>query len=400
MHRSIAQDRCNPTQLCCGPTLRETAVWLYPRSDEINEVTSPSMLKRFLYTACAIVICGCQSGATQLAPPAPVAQGLDTEIVFYAWPEDATSLVFDAFTAETGIRVRHEPFDSLDEAEEAIEHGGAIDVAIIESTRLPRLIEAGVLAELNFSHIPNFKYVSQSFRDLNFDPGNRHSVPNSWGTTGIVVRTDRTEQPIERWSDLWRPDLAGRVVLWATQPRDTLGLALRSLGYSANSVNPAEIQEAADRLVELAPNAIWLKDADSSASSLIEGDAVAAMGWAFDFWALQEAGVPAGYVLPADGAMLWNDNFVIPAHSTNKVAAEALINFLLRPEIAAQVIEANYYPMAHETARAYVDPAIRDDPVVYPTNEALAHAELQMPLSEEGQIQQDAAWLYVLSSIP
>ncbi|MCB0022900.1 MAG: ABC transporter substrate-binding protein, partial [Caldilinea sp.] len=103
---------------------------------------------------------------------------------------------------------------------------------------------------------------------------------------------------------------------------------------------------------------------------------------------------------PADGAMLWNDNFVIPAHSTNKDAAEALINFLLRPEIAAQVIEANYYPMAHETARAYVDPAIRDDPVVYPTNEALAHAELQMPLSEEGQIQQDAAWLYVLSSIP
>ena len=199
------------------------------------------------------------------------------------------------------------------------------------------------------------------------------------------MRTDRTAQPIERWSDLWRPDLAGRVVLWATQPRDTLGLALRSLGYSANSANPAEIQEAADHLVELAPHAIWLEEADSSAPWLIEDDAVAAMGWAFDFWALKRPASRRPMSCPLTGPCCGNDNFVIPAHSTNKDAAEALINFLLRPEIAAQVIEANYYPMAHETARAYVDPAIRDDPVVYPTNEALAHAELQMPLSEEGR---------------
>ncbi len=360
----------------------------------------PIQLNLLLSVAVAVLLGACRSGHNASMPTAVAVQRQDTEIIFYAWPEDATSVVFDEFTAATGIKVRHESFDSLDEAEEEIAQGKDVDVVVMESTRLPRLIEAGLLAELNYSHIPNFKYVSQNFRDLTFDPGNRHSVPNSWGTTGIVVRTDRVSPPIERWSDLWRPDLAGRVVLWSTQPRDTLGFALRSLGYSANTSDPAQIQEAADHLMELAPRAIWLEDAESSAPWLIEGDAAAAMGWAFDFWALQEAGVPAAYVLPADGAMLWNDNFVIPAQSANKDAAETLINFLLRPDIAARVIEANYYPMAHETVRALLDPAIGNDPVIYPEREALANAELQMPLTIDGQVQQDAAWQHVLSSIP
>jgi len=253
---------------------------------------------------------------------------------------------------------------------------------------------------LNFSHLPNFKYVSANFRDLTYDPGNRHSVPNSWGTTGIVVRTDRISTPIARWSDLWRPEYAGRVVFWTTQPRDMLGLALHALGYSANSENSVEIDAAAAYLTELAPSAIWLDDADSSASLLLDGDAVAAMGWAYDYWTLLEAGVPAAYILPADGAMLWNDNFVIPAHSPNKAAAERFIDFLLRPEIAAQVIEANYYPMAHETARSFVDPELQADPVMYPDGSDLRNAELQVPLSPDGQRRQDAAWRFILSQIP
>lgn len=364
------------------------------------------MKQRWIYSrnAVFIVLLGWLLAACQFAQPAPAfdppAQPVTGELVFYSWREDATSMVFDLFTTETGISVRHEGFDSLDEAEAAIRQGADVDVVVLESARLPELIADGQLAELNFSHLPNFKYISANFRDLIYDPGNRHSIPNSWGTTGIVVRTDRIATPISRWSDLWRPELAGRMVFWATQPRDMLGLALHALGYSANSENPDEIDAAAAHLAELAQSAIWLDDADSSAPWLLDGAAVAAMGWAYDYWALQEAGVPAAYILPDDGAMLWNDNFVIPAHSPNKAAAERFIDFLLRPEIAARVIEANYYPMAHETARSFVSPEIRVDPVMYPNSRDLRNAELQVPLSADGQRLQDAAWRLVLSEIP
>ena len=355
------------------------------------------------HTLCIVIVgwllTACQSVGTPPALDLPV-QPLTDELVFYSWQEDATSVVFDAFTAESGIKVRHRSYESLDEAEAAIQRGEDVDVVVLESARLPRLIADGQLADLNFSHLPNFKYVSANFRDLTYDPGNRHSVPNSWGTTGIVVRLDRVTAPLTRWSDLWRPEYAGRVVFWTTQPRDMLGLALHALGYSANSENPAEIDAATAQLLELVPNAIWLEDADTSAPWLLDGDAVAAMGWAYDYWTVQETGVPAAYILPADGAMLWNDNFVISAHSPNKAAAERFINFLLRPEIAAQVIEANYYPMAHETARSFVDPEMQADPVMYPDSSDLRNAELQVPLSPDGQRLQDAAWQFILSQIP
>lgn len=353
----------------------------------------PGLVLLLLITSC---------GAPQPPDPGSTAErgGQPIELVYYSWPEDATSVVFDAFTEETGIAVRHESYGTVQEAVDAIRAGRKIDLAVLESASVPQLIQDGSLAALDFSHIPNFKYISPNFRDLTYDPGNRYSIPYSWGTTGLIVRTDLVEQPFGRWSDLWAPEYAGRVILWTSVPRDTLGVALHALGYSANSEDPGELEEAQARLLELAPHAIWLDDEETSAPWLIDGTAVAAVGWAYDYWAVQEAGVPVAYVLPKEGALLWNDNFVIPASSHNQEAVAALIDFLLRPEIAAQLINANYYPMAHDTARALTDEAIRDDPVIYPESSDLHHAELEMPLTPEGQRLQTEIWQAFVAEIP
>jgi spermidine/putrescine transport system substrate-binding protein len=193
---------------------------------------------------------------------------------------------------------------------------------------------------------------------------------------------------------MWDPRYAGKVAHWNTTPRYTLGAVLRSLGYSVNSEKLIELEHALERLLELKPNAIWLnEDTHSSASLLVSGEAVMALGWSEDVWLAQEEGAGLGwsgyenitYVLPEEGPILWGDNFVIPANSPNKYTAELFLDYILRPEVTGEIVNGNYYPMPNEPANAYVDAEILNDPVVYPSNEDLENAEILLPLSPEGE---------------
>ena len=154
--------------------------------------------------------------------PTPDSTQLARALTFYDWAGDLIESVFEDFAEEYGI-----------EAE-------------------------GLLARIDYRNVPNFNHVSANFRDLVYDPGNKHSIPYSWGTTGLVVRTDLVEEPVTSWSDMWDPRYSGKVVEWLI-PRYTLGAALKSLGYSINSEDAGELEDALQHLVDLKPNAIWLK---------------------------------------------------------------------------------------------------------------------------------------------
>ena len=210
----------------------------------------------------------------------------------------------------------------------------------------------------------------------------------------MVVRKDLVAQPVTRWTDLWDPRYAGKVGLWMSQRRDILGLALKSLGYSANSENPAELEAALERLQALIPNAVTLEEvnAEDSSEALSSGQVVVAVGYARDVIEGRKKHAEIAYVLPAEGAMLWGDNFVIPASSSRKATAEILINFLLRPQIAAQIASVNKYATANEMALPLLDAELRNDTVVFPSNQDMRQAELQRPLSAEGEKLYDDIW--------
>ncbi len=184
---------------------------------------------------------------------------------------------------------------------------------------------------------------------------------------------------------MWDPKYAGKVVNWLSTPRFTLGAALHTLGYSANSENAAELEEALHKLIELKNHGVWLDSEESSAPMLVNGDAVMALGWVYDLETAREADVAVDYILPEEGALLTGDSFVIPANSPNKAAAEALLNLILRPQIAGEIINTNYYPMANDAALEYVDAALRNNPIVFPSDEQLRQAELLLPLSANGE---------------
>ncbi len=256
---------------------------------------------------------------------------------------------------------------------------------MVENQFIPALVRADLLAEINYRNVPNFKNIAPNFRDLAYDPNNKHTVPYSWGTTGLVIRSDLVEAPVIRWADMWDAQYRGRIAQRLTMPRYTLGATLLSLGYSVNSEEPAELEAALARLIDLKPQAIWLKGDYAAVAHVLEaGEAVMGLGGAVEAHLGQETNEAVIYVLPREGAILWGDNFVIPKNSPNKYTAELFLDFVLRPEISGAIINRNYAPMANEAASPFVDPDILSDPIIYPSNQSLRNAEVLLPLSPSG----------------
>lgn len=320
--------------------------------------------------------------------PRPTSVPLPEELVFYDWANDVPQEVLDKFTAEYGIKVRYETYDSTEEAVANIEAGQVYDVAVIDSRFIPRLREKKLLAHLNHANLPNLENISADFRNPAFDPGNVYTVPFNWGTVGMVVRNDLVAAPVKRWADLWDPHYAGKIGFWREgATREIIGLTLMSLGYSCNTVNEQHLEKALQRLLELRPRVVFLEDCadcyetSSPIPALLRGDVVIALGYAAAALEGQEASPNIGYVLPAEGTIVWNDNFVIPASTVNQEAAELLLNYLLRGETAAAIANFNFYATPNVAAVPFLDEKVRNNPVIYPSN--LKNAEMMLPLTEE-----------------
>jgi spermidine/putrescine transport system substrate-binding protein len=327
-------------------------------------------------------------------PPTPTPVPLAKELVFYGWAEDMRQSVLDTFTEEYGIKVNYVGYESQEEAIANIKAGQIYDVVVMESRFVPQLIKENLLAELDQRNLSNSKNLSANFRELAYDPGNHYSIPNSWGTTGLIVRSDLVEEPVTRWADLWDPRYAGKVGIWIDEPREVISLTLKSLGYSANSENPAELEEALKHLLELKPHIVPLEDSNFATPNgvLASGQAVASMGYPGNASEAMENNLDITYVLPQEGALMWNDTFVIPANSPNKYTAELFLNFLMRAEISAKITNENLWSTPNEAALPFIEPDILNNPLVFPSNEDLVNAELILPLSSKGQQLYDEIW--------
>ena len=330
-----------------------------------------------------ITLVGCAAAAA--TEPASAPPQLAEELVYYDWEEDMPQSVLDAFSEEFGVEVTYLTYETQEEALANIKAGEIYDVVVADNDIIPAFLEDDLLAEIDYRNVPNFKNISANFRDLAYDPGNQHSIPWNWGTTGLVVRTDLIEEPITSWADLWDPSYAGKIAI-RVEPRELTGIALKSLGYSINSEDPDELLAAEERILELKDRVIFVEAyAEDAVPKLVTGEAVILVGWGEDVLYGREEHEAITYILPEEGTFLWGDNFVIPANSPRKDTAELFLNFLMRPEINAMIINENYYASANEAARAFVDLEILDDPAIFPASTDLVNAEVFLPLSPEGE---------------
>jgi spermidine/putrescine transport system substrate-binding protein len=325
-----------------------------------------------------LIVVGC-SRAPAL-PPTSTSPPLASVLTLYNWEDGMPQSVLDAFTEAYGVAINYVPYVSYEEMERSLKAGEVYDVVFTNNIFIGESMGNEMLAELNLDNIPNISELAVDFRALGFDPGNRYSIPYTWGTTGLLVRTDLFPHTVTTWNDLWAAE-PGRAGIW-DDSRTLIGLALRSLGYSANTDDPAELEAALAHLLELKQRAVFLESFDpwTSAPALDSGQVTIAFGWAFDALAGRDLNPAIEYVIPDDGTLLWLENMVVPANSPNQYTAEVFINFMLRPDIAGNYANQMYYAVSVEAADEFIDPAIRGDPAVYPTNEQLDNAELLMPL--------------------
>ena len=308
--------------------------------------------------------------------------------------------VLDAFTREYGIAVRHLTFQSPEEAENEIRSGREFDVALVENQLIPALVEKRLVDEIDLTNIPNFKYISANFRDLVIDPGNRHSIPASYGTTGLIVRTDLVGQDLKRWEDLWQPRYAGKIGLRAQQ-REIIGMTLLSLGYPFASENPQHLAAVEKRLQQLRPAVVMVDiEAEDAVRRLLQGEIAILHGYAEDYHVAHESNAAIAYVLPAEGTPLWAESYIIPGHGRHRQYGELFINFLLRPEITAQIINEKKYAQPNDAALSLLNPEIRNDPMVFPGDDQFRRGFIITPLSQAGQKMFDDVWTRFMGEKP
>ena len=339
-------------------------------------------------------------GRVPLAVPTSTPPPLVDELIFYNWVDYMPQSVLDAFTAEYGVTVTYLTYESMEEALAHLRAGQRYDVVVLEHDYIQPLAAENLLAEIDHHNLPNLVNISSNFLDLGFDPGNRYTVPYGYGTTGLVVRGDLTTAPVTRWADLWEPRFVGKIVA-RPLPSELIGVALKALGYPLTSENPQHLEAALQHLCDLKSSITFVGNESAEAVlPLLSGEALIMVGWGNDALVAQQEDESITYVLPAEGTMLWSDMFVIPAASRHKTTAELFMNFLLRPEIGAQIINGNRYATANEAAYAFAEPDILNNSIIFPPADTIKKADWYLPMSPAGEELYADIWQRFLESGP
>ena len=331
--------------------------------------------------------------------PLPASAAPSGTINVYNWGQyisdgtDGSLDVIAAFEEETGIKVNYVTFDSNETMYTKLKTGGSsYDVIIPSDYMVGRLIAEDMLEPLNFDNIPNYQYVDESFRNTAYDPDNLYSVPYTWGTVGLIYNSKYVDN-VTGWSSLWDPQYAGKILMF-DNCRDAFAIAELRLGYSINSSDPAEYQEAANLLQQQKPY-VQQYVMDQIFSKMEREEAWLAPYYAGDYLTMVEENPDLSFCLPEEGFNMFIDAMCIPKGCTNKEGAEAFINFLCDPEISGRNMDYLGYSTPISAAKEYMDPEVANDPVAYPDAETLSRGSSFLALPTESTQLMDSLWLTV-----
>jgi len=335
-----------------------------------------------LFVLAALAACGGKTG------PAPKVVNI------YIWTNYLPQEVVDEFERRTGIHANVDTFDSNEAVLAKLQSGVAdYDVAVPSDYMLKILIPQGLVQPLDHGRLPHLKNLDPRFLDQKYDPGNGHSVPYLWGTTGIGYDQKKIQPPVDSWAALFDPRHAGRILMLDDQ-REVFGAALRLMGRSINERDPLILRQAAERLKKQKPLVRTYNSSDF-ANLLAAGDVDLSQGYNGELAeAVAKSSGRLAYVIPKEGGTLWIDNLAIPKGARNLDAAYAFLDFVMEPEIAARIVNHVHYACANRAALPLIDARIKADPSIYPPQEILNRCELIEDLGETTQLL-DQLWTEV-----
>ena len=319
------------------------------------------------------------------------------EVNVYNWGEYIDEELLDKFTEETGIKVNYDTYSDNESLYSMLSSGSAnYDVVIPSDYMISRMIDEDMLEELNFDNIPNFQYIDDAYKGLEYDPEDRYSVAYTWGTVGIIYNTTMLDYVPDSWSVLWDENLSGQILMF-NNSRDAIGIALKYLGYSQNTTDPEQITEAVDLLIQQKP-LVQAYVMDQIFDKLEGGEAAVGPYYAGDAITMIEENPDLAFVVPKEGTNLFVDAMCIPKGAQNKENAEAFINFMCDPENMAANIEYIAYSSPSSAARELLSDELKNSDICYPDEALLEHTDTFINLPQDILDLYDSEWVRLMTN--
>ena len=308
---------------------------------------------------------------------------VDGDLNFYNWTEYIDPELVSQFETEYGVDVVEDFYDSNEAMLAKLQSGAVYDLIVPSDYMVAIMIDEGLLAEVQKDAVPNVSNLDPFFADPAYDPGGVYSVAYQWGTTGLGVDMSVVGEDFEpSWALVFDPELAAQYpggLSLLNDPRETLGAALKYLGYSLNSTSEAELQEAAD-LIAGVKDYIAAFDSDNFAELLVTGEVAVSHGYSGGYFAAiddtEEGWDRYTYVIPEEGGTVWIDNMAVPTTAEHPCTAHTFMNFLLDAENGAALTNWNYYASPNAASEEFILPEVLEDETIYPSEELSERLEI------------------------
>ncbi|QJC33644.1 extracellular solute-binding protein [Enterobacteriaceae endosymbiont of Donacia provostii] len=292
-------------------------------------------------------------------------------IFFYNWTEYVPQEILNQFTKETGIKIIYSTYDSNESMYTKLKthKKQSYDLVVPSTYFVSKMKNEGMIQKIKKNKIPNFKNLDPKFLNKSFDINNKYSIPYMWGATAIGVNTNFIDyKQINSWNDLWNPKYYKSISL-IDDAKEVFQMSLIKLKLiKDNNIN--NIYKAFIELKKLMPNVISF-NADNPGYPFIEGSVNIGMIWNGSAYIIQKLGIPLKFIWPKEGSIFWMDNFVIPSNAKNVQGALQLINFLLRPDIAAKIVKKIGFSTPNLGARKFLPLEMVNNNILFPNNKII-----------------------------
>ncbi|MEO0539732.1 MAG: spermidine/putrescine ABC transporter substrate-binding protein [Cyanobacteria bacterium P01_A01_bin.105] len=374
-----------------------------PRRFPIRSATRRRFLQGSTAALAGIALSNCRGNGpsdVQSNDSASSTGSSDGKLYIYTWADYTDDEVVQQFTEATGIEVEIDLYESNEAMLAKMQAGGGDKYSIIYPSdyMVSEMRDLGLLMAMDAARLEGMDALVDNWQSPAYDADNGYSIPYSWGTTGLVYNTTALATPITDWADVWlnaETALDRRITL-LDDVRETLGAALKSLGYSVNSTDPGELEAAYRKLLELKPALSAFKSFGWQ-EELLGGDLLVSHAYSVEAIPLTEADSSFDYIVPDSGAVIWTDTLVIPTSAPNVDAAYQWINFNLQPEVSKGLVERLFIATPNGKAMELLSPEMLDNTDLFPPQDVLARCEALGPVGETGELY-DQYWNQLTSA--
>jgi len=322
------------------------------------------------------------------------------ELHIFNWSTYIAENTVPDFEAACGVTVTYDTYDSYEEMLTRIRLGNpGFDIVFPGGFQVPIMIAEGLAVPINQEYLTNIPNLAEAFQERPYDPGNQYTIPYLLSTVGVGYNTEYFPDGITTWDQVWEYD---GPVSWADDPRFMLGLALKLLGYDPNSEDPDQLAEARDFLLERGENVVAIT-ADDGQVLLERGEVHIALEYNGDILQIIDecACDTFSYAIPQEGSNIELDAVAIPVDAPNPDLASVFMNYLLHPQVAADIAIYTAYGSPNQAAidAELIDAELLNNPAIYPATEVLGELFFVTAISAEAEELYSAIWDEVLIAL-